>query len=192
LMALKTRSALGSILPWAATGTVLIVALLATSKGARERMAAFLWLHGGQQGCERLLRPRKEAFIGSVELAGTVLDVGTGAGVRLKYLALRPGVTRILCVEPNVNFRAALKREIDAVQKRRVETFPEAPLLVIDVAWETIEEFLATAAAAADDANAGDSGALEFDAATCFLVLCTIPDPGATVAAIHDRCLKPG
>jgi SAM-dependent methyltransferase len=146
--------------------------------------------------CDRLLRPYKEAFLASVDLKGVVLDVGTGAGVRLKYLALRPEITKIVCVEPNVLFREPLEKEIEAVKRRRVEMHPNAPHLAIEVKFATIEDYLEAEATAAkrsrNNDDSIDSCNRYFDAVTCFLVLCTIPDPKAAVATIHDRCLKPG
>jgi len=193
-MALNAKSVLSLALPMAASGTLLVVSLLATSRSARKRLAAFIWLHGGQSVCDRLLRPYKEAFLAGTNLRGAVLDVGTGAGVRLKYLALRPEITRIVCVEPNVLFREPLTKEIEAVKQRRVEMHPNAPPLSIEVKWATIDEYLAAEAIATNSHDNGpaDSGSTVFDAVTCFLVLCTIPNPKDAVATIHDHCLKPG
>jgi len=146
----------------------------------RSRLFAFLWTDlWGEEKIDRTLRDQKNVFIKKLALEGTVLDVGTGGGIQLKYLADCPKVTHIVCVEPNRYFRRTLDQRIAEVVSAREATKNTIEITVFD---GTIEEYIQSSSAAP----------MQFDAITCLLVLCSIPTPLVNIRRLHDRCLKPG
>ena len=154
--------------------------MLTLSKTMRSRLFAFLWTDlWGEEKIDRTLRDQKNVFIKKLALEGTVLDVGTGGGIQLKYLADCPKVTHIVCVEPNRYFRRTLDRRIAEVVSAREATKNTIEITVFD---GTIEEYIQSSSAAP----------MQFDAITCLLVLCSIPTPLVNIRRLHDRCLKPG
>jgi SAM-dependent methyltransferase len=103
---------------------------------------------------------RKRALF--VDLPPTVVELGSGTGASLRYLA--PG-SRLIAIEPNVHMHAALRRH---AARRRVE---------LEIRRESAER------TSLPDASV--------DAVICTLVLCTVPDPAAAVAEVR-RILRPG
>lgn len=150
---------------------------LLVSADFRARFFAFVWIQQGETSIDKALHLKKIAYIKSSDLSGRVLDVGSGGGIQLKYIASCPRVTEIVCVEPNPNFSSTLRRRIDEAVKLRVGT----PLKV-SVFKGTVEEYI----------QSNNGGRQNFDAVTCFLVLCSIPNPLSAVKLLHDKCLKPG
>jgi SAM-dependent methyltransferase len=103
---------------------------------------------------------RKRALF--ADLPSTVVELGSGTGASLRYLA--PG-TRLIAIEPNVHMHSALRRH---AAQRHVE---------LEVRQESAER------TGLPDASV--------DAVICTLVLCTVPDPAAAVAEVR-RILRPG
>lgn len=116
----------------------------------------FLWF-GEKTGLERWRR-RVVA-----EANGAVLELGAGTGLNLKHY--RPGLTRLVLVEPD-RHKAGLLAEKDP---------PEGVTPEIVRAPGELLPF--------DDRS--------FDTVLVTLVLCTVGDPAATAAEIR-RILKPG
>ena len=96
------------------------------------------------------------------ELTGTVLEIGPGAGPNLRYY--RPDV-RWIGVEPNPYLREHLRKEAARLGR------------AIELGDGTAERL------DAQDASA--------DAVVSTLVLCSVPDPAATLKEVR-RVLKPG
>jgi SAM-dependent methyltransferase len=96
------------------------------------------------------------------DLPPTVVELGSGTGASLRYL---PRGTRLTAIEPNVHMHAALRRH---AASRGVE---------LEIRQESAER------TSLPDASV--------DAVICTLVLCTVPDPAATVAEVR-RILRPG
>jgi ubiquinone/menaquinone biosynthesis C-methylase UbiE len=107
-----------------------------------------------------LFGARKRALF--AELPPTVVELGSGTGASLRYLA--PG-SRLVAIEPNVHMHAALRRH---AARRSVE---------LEIRQESAERM------GLPDASV--------DAVICTLVLCTVPDPAAAVAEVR-RILRPG
>lgn len=95
-------------------------------------------------------------------LSGRVLDVGAGTGVNLSYFKAADSV---VMAEPDGAMRAKITPKLDQAQ---------VPIEISDAPAERMPF---------PDAH--------FDAAVCTLVLCTVPDPAASLAEIR-RVLKPG
>jgi SAM-dependent methyltransferase len=96
------------------------------------------------------------------DLPPTVVELGSGTGASLRYLA--PG-SRLIAIEPNVHMHAALRRH---AAHRRIE---------LEIHQESAER------TSLPDASV--------DAVICTLVLCTVPDPAAAIAEVR-RILRPG
>jgi len=158
------------------TGAVLGSAALVLFKPLRSRIFAAFWIFSGESSCDAVLREKKRELLSSSPPTGSCLDVGTGAGVQLSYIAHYPGVHRIMCVEPNAAFRPSLDRRIAEIKAARKGT--NKPI-DIEVFIGTIEEYF--------DQRGSNQ---EFDCVTCFLVLCTLPDPLVGIRLLH-RALKP-
>jgi SAM-dependent methyltransferase len=123
------------------------------------RVHAWLLAHGTRR-YERMVAGRKRALLGG--LAGTVVEIGPGAGANLPYYG--PAVEWI-GVEPNPYAHGYLRE--------RAAAHGVAAQVVTGVA-----ERLPLPAAAAD-------------AVVCTLVLCTVRDPAAALAEAR-RVLRPG
>jgi SAM-dependent methyltransferase len=95
-------------------------------------------------------------------LTPTVLEIGPGTGANLRYY--QPG-TRLIAVEPNRHMHGALEK---AAARYGIE---------LDLRYES-----------ADAIGLPDTSV---DVVVSTLVLCTVPDPQATVGEVH-RVLKPG
>ena len=95
-------------------------------------------------------------------LTGRVLDVGAGTGVNLPYFK---AADTVVLAEPDGAMRAKITPKLDQAQ---------VPIELSDAPAEKMPF---------PDAH--------FDAAVCTLVLCTVPDPAASLAEIR-RVLKPG
>lgn len=122
---------------------------------------AFAWaLKHGTGADRRLYGERKARLLGG--LRGTVVDVGAGAGVNLRYL---DRTVRYVAVEPNVHFHGRIRR---AARKAGV-----AAEVVAGVAERL----------PVDDASA--------DAVLSTLVLCSVSDQQAALAEVR-RVLRPG
>ncbi|MFO1471447.1 MAG: class I SAM-dependent methyltransferase [Turneriella sp.] len=100
-------------------------------------------------------------------LTGKVLEIGCGTGINFEFYSDRADV---LALEPSDAMRAqALERAAGKIAARvRVEP------------WLLEDERLAA-----------EFGAGCFDAVVCTLILCTVPDPAATLTTLR-RYLKPG
>lgn len=95
-------------------------------------------------------------------LTGRVLDVGAGTGVNLPYFQ---AASSVVLAEPDGAMRAKITPKLDQAN---------VPIELSDAPAEAMPF---------SDAH--------FDAAVCTLVLCTVPDPAASLAEIR-RVLKPG
>lgn len=109
----------------------------------------------------RALGPKREQT--AAELTGTVLEVGFGSGLNLRYLP--PGTQKLLAVEPSERARAIAQKR---VAKAR------CPVEFVGLDAQGIQ---------LPDASV--------DAALSTFTLCTIPDVAAALAEIR-RVLKPG
>jgi ubiquinone/menaquinone biosynthesis C-methylase UbiE len=119
---------------------------------------------------DRFMRGSEEACLAQWraellrDLSGAVLEVGAGTGVTLPHYP--KSVARLVLSEPDAHMRRKLEKKVDAAALRNVE-ISRAPL----------------------DAMPFRPG--EFDAVVCSLVLCSVPEQAAALAAIA-RVLKPG
>jgi 2-polyprenyl-3-methyl-5-hydroxy-6-metoxy-1,4-benzoquinol methylase len=158
------------------------ISVLTFSVTARSRIFAALWQLGGEARCDEALKSRKEQLFAEQDavLKGKVLDIGTGAGAQLTYIATMPDVTYIQCVEPNVAFKDALEKRVDILMAKRRSIIGAAPLQ-ISTFYGTIEEFI--------EKQQKNS---TFDVVTCLLVLCSVANPGDVVKKLHDHCLRRG
>jgi len=127
--------------------------------GWRARVFAFLFVRVNAK-YEHLMAARKRALL--VDLRGTVLEIGPGAGVNLKHYD--PSVQWI-GIEPNPYMRAYLEKE--------AERFG----LQVDLRAGNAEQL--------------DVADQSMDAVVCTLVLCSVRDVGRVLMEIH-RVLKPG
>lgn len=127
------------------------------------------------------MRERKEALVRRARLEGRVLDVGSGTGTQLKYVcgAAAPRVRELVCVEPNPFFHARLRAAIRVAED-------DAARAGVRVSISLFEGTLAQYAAATGGAAAGS-----FDAITCLLVLCSVPDVDAALSECA-ALLRPG
>jgi SAM-dependent methyltransferase len=120
--------------------------------------AAFFWLAGGM--FDRLLHPHKRQVY--VDLPETVVELGSGVGANLRYLA--PGST-LVAVEPNPAMHRRLRR---AARRHGVRLdLHEVPAERTDL----------------PDASA--------DLVLSSLVLCSVSDPAQVLAEVR-RVLRPG
>ena len=131
---------------------------------------AWLWRGLGMDvRTHAALRETKVALMRDAALAGRVLDVGSGTGGGLPQLCACAGVREVVCVEPNEHFReallAAIATELAAARARG------QPL--------AIEQFAGTLAEYARAVGPAGEGA--FDAVTCLLVLCSVPEQDAAL-----------
>jgi SAM-dependent methyltransferase len=120
--------------------------------------ATFFWLTGGL--FDRLLGPHKRRLL--VDLPPTVVELGSGVGANLRYLA--PGST-LVAVEPNPAMHRRLRR---AARRRGVD--------------------LEVHAVPAERTELPDASA---DAVISSLVLCSVSDPEQVLAEVR-RVLRPG
>lgn len=109
---------------------------------------------------------RRELVAG---LEGEVLEIGSGTGHNLRWYP--PAVTRLVLTEPDPYMRAKLEAKVEAAAGH-----PDGPALV---------EVLDRSSEALDLPDAS------VDAVVGTLVLCTVPDPEATLAEVR-RVLRPG
>jgi SAM-dependent methyltransferase len=108
----------------------------------------------------RRLGTRKQALF--ADLPSHVVELGSGAGASLRYLA--PG-SRLVAIEPNVHAHDALRRT--------------AARNGIDLEIR------------AEGAESTGLASASVDAVICTLVLCTVDDPAAALAEVR-RILRPG
>jgi SAM-dependent methyltransferase len=120
--------------------------------------ALFFWLTGGL--FDRLLGPRKRRLL--VDLPDTVVELGSGVGANLRYLA--PG-SRLIAVEPNPAMHPRLRR---AARRRGV---------LLDVRQVPAER-----------TDLPDASA---EVVVSSLVLCTVHDVDRVLAEVR-RVLRPG
>ena len=119
---------------------------------------------------DRFMRGSEEACLAQWraellrDLSGAVLEVGAGTGVTLPHYP--KSIARLVLCEPDAHMRRKLKRKVDAFALNNVE--------ISDASLDSLPF------------KAG-----EFDAVVCSLVLCSVPDQPAALAAIA-RVLKPG
>jgi ubiquinone/menaquinone biosynthesis C-methylase UbiE len=119
---------------------------------------------------DRFMRGSEEACLAQWraellrDVSGAVLEVGAGTGVTLPHYP--NSVTRLVLSEPDAHMRRKLEKKVNASALRNVE-ISVAPL----------------------DSLPFRPG--EFDAVVCSLVLCSVPEQPAALAAIA-RVLKPG
>ena len=128
---------------------------------ARLRKRVFAWmLAKGNAKYERAMAGRKRSLLGG--LAGTVLEIGPGAGVNLGYYP--PGI-RWIGMEPNPYLHPYLKK---AAEKHNLEA---------DLRCGVAERL--------------DVADTSVDAVVSTLVLCSVPDVAATLREVL-RVLKAG
>ena len=96
-------------------------------------------------------------------LRGTIVDVGAGTGANLPYFSAGASV---IALEPDPSMAQRLQAKL-ARSQAKVELRPKDDSALDDIAEHSIDAVLAT------------------------LVLCTIPDPAATLRRVK-RILKPG
>jgi ubiquinone/menaquinone biosynthesis C-methylase UbiE len=119
---------------------------------------------------DRFMRGSEEACLAQWraellrDLSGAVLEVGAGTGVTLPHYP--KSIARLVLSEPDAHMRRKLEKKVNASALRNVE-ISVAPL----------------------DSLPFRPG--EFDAVVCSLVLCSVPEQPAALAAIA-RVLKPG
>jgi ubiquinone/menaquinone biosynthesis C-methylase UbiE len=130
-----------------------------THSGWRARVFAFLLVRVNAK-YERLMAGRKRTLL--VDLRGTVLEIGPGAGVNLKHYDT--GVQWI-GIEPNPYMRAYLEKEAERCG------------LQVDLRAGNAEQL--------------DVDDQSMDAVVCTLVLCSVRDVRRVLKEIH-RVLKPG
>lgn len=117
---------------------------------------------------DRLSRMEERGRMGELrrelvgDLRGSVLEVGIGNGLNLKYYR---DIDRLVALEPDAAMRERLQRELAGL-RFPVEVLPQG----------------------AEDLPFPDAS---FDAVVCSLVLCTIPNPARALAEAR-RVLKPG
>ncbi|KAF8428156.1 S-adenosyl-L-methionine-dependent methyltransferase [Tirmania nivea] len=100
---------------------------------------------------------------------GTVIDVGPGGGLTLKYFD-RSKVTKIYGVEPNVGRHPALREEVERCKLGDIYT----------VVPYGVEQF------PNDEISAGS-----IDSIICIRTLCSVPNPRQTIKKLYNL-LKPG
>ena len=162
---------------------LLPILVLAFSKTARSKAFSVVWLWSAEMKCDLALASRKQQLVDDhrSKIKGKVLDVGTGGGAQLKYLAQVEDVSEIVCVEPNTDFKKRLEsRVLELLEERRRSGGKK---LSISTFYGTVEEYFA--------APESSAAANTFDCVACLLVLCTVPDPAAIVTQLHDLCLRP-
>src|SRR4051812_24380053 len=108
----------------------------------------------------RRLGARKQALF--ADLPRTVVELGSGAGASMRYLA--PG-SSLVAIEPNPYAHDALRR---TAARHGIE---------VDIREE--------------GAESTGLASHSVDAVICTLVLCTVKDPAAALAEVH-RILRPG
>jgi SAM-dependent methyltransferase len=130
-----------------------------------ERRGPYSWFfawsmaHGGRMD-EKLYGERKRRLF--ADLAGTIVEIGAGAGPNLRYL---PAGTRYVGVEPNVHFHGFLRKE---AERRGIDA---------SVTSGVAEQLPVETASA--------------DAVISTLVLCSVADQQLALAEIR-RVLRPG
>ena len=117
-------------------------------------------LSRGDPHQHELYGDRKRSLFSDIE--GTVLEIGPGSGVNLRYF---PDGIRWIGIEPNVHMHPYIQEK---AQERAIE---------VDLRDTS-----------ADDLDIADESV---DAVVSTLVLCSVPDPGAALSEIR-RVLKPG
>ena len=132
---------------------------LPAHSGWRARVFAFL-LQRVNAKYERLMAARKRSML--VDLRGTVLEIGPGAGVNLRHYD--PSV-KWIGIEPNPHMRAYLVKEAGRCG------------LQVDLRAGNAEQL--------------DVADQSMDAVVCTLVLCSVRDVGRVLKEIQ-RVLKPG
>lgn len=102
-------------------------------------------------------------------LEGEVLEIGAGTGHNLRWYPST--VTRLVLTEPDAHMRAKLEPKVAATADRG-----DGPAVV-----EVLDR-------SSEDLGVADASV---DAVVATLVLCTVPDPAATLAEVR-RVLRPG
>jgi SAM-dependent methyltransferase len=120
--------------------------------------SAFFWLAGGM--FDRLLRPHKRRVY--TDLPDTVVELGSGVGANLRYLARG---SRLIAVEPNPAMHRRLRR---AARRNGVH---------LDLRQVPAER-----------THLPDASA---DVVLSSLVLCSVADPGQVLSEVR-RVLRPG
>lgn len=132
------------------------------SADARRWLFAVVWELNGASACDAKTKQAKQEIFAQRPLTGRVLDVGSGEGVNLQYLAAED-VTEIVCVEPNTYFHRKLReRARQAVEERRAR---RGKPLSVRIFAGTLSEYAESAEALS-----------LFDCVTCILVLCSVGD----------------
>jgi len=119
---------------------------------------------------DRFMRGSEEACLAQWraellrDLSGAVLEVGAGTGVTLPHYP--KSIARLVLCEPDAHMRRKLQKKVDTSALRNIE--------ISDASLDSLPF------------KAG-----EFDAVICSLVLCSVPEPGRSLAELH-RVIKPG
>jgi SAM-dependent methyltransferase len=132
--------------------------------GLRKRLFAWMMVHSGST-YEEAIAARKQALFGN--LRGDILEIGPGSGPNLPFY---PAGVRWLGVEPNPYMHGYLLQSIR------------------ELGWPADRYRIDTGNAQGARLPAGDAS---MDAVVSTLVLCSVPDPAATLQEIL-RVLKPG
>ncbi|MEI6447895.1 MAG: class I SAM-dependent methyltransferase [Actinomycetes bacterium] len=120
---------------------------------------------------DRVLAPTEEAGLGEMRrdllsrAGGRTLEIGAGTGVNLDHYP--EGIDSLVLTEPDRHMAAKLRARLASKPR-------DAFFEVVQVPAESLPF---------PDAS--------FDTVVCTLVLCTVPDPEATLAEV-SRVLKPG
>lgn len=125
-----------------------------------------VWSWAMRHEPDDVVRGRQELLAG---LSGRVLEVGAGTGSNFAHYP--PEVTEVLAVEPD----AVLRDEAAVTAAKRETAEPRTRIHVVDGTFEELP----------DDAVG------PFDAVVCALVLCSVTDVPASLAAARDA-LRPG
>ena len=166
---------MGAIL-FAAPFVCVALAYLRISADARRWFFAVVWQLNGAASLDAKTKQAKQEIFAQRPLTGRVLDVGSGEGVNLQYLAAED-VTEIVCVEPNTYFHRKLReRARRAVEERRAR---RGKPLSVRIFAGTLSEYAESAEALS-----------LFDCVTCILVLCSVGDLCGD-CRLAARLLKP-
>lgn len=176
-------------LPTRVTFVLVLLVVLKCSLRARRWTFAVLWHYMGLAAyMDWAVRSEKgeilhKAFTGGGLFQGDrrVLDVGSGDGCNLKYIASETTVTEIVCVEPNHVLLPALRAAAAHAMKQRAD-------LTVTIFAGSLAEY---EAAMVVSTASGATSQAKFDHVTCLLVLCSVGSQEDVIASAV-RFMKDG